>query len=55
MNTSFKDDYHSRFKEKFDASEILKVISYFYTYCSKPVMKLNNNNRAKWLLYILGS
>ncbi|CAL1684825.1 unnamed protein product [Lasius platythorax] len=25
MNTSFKHDYHAKFKEKFDASEILKV------------------------------
>lgn len=26
MNTSFKNDYQARFKEKYDASEILKVI-----------------------------
>lgn len=26
MNTSFKKDYAARFKERYDASEILKVI-----------------------------
>lgn len=26
MNTSFKDDYQARFKDKFDASKVLKVM-----------------------------
>lgn len=30
MNTSFKHDYHAKFKEKFDASEILKVRTCLY-------------------------
>lgn len=29
MNTSFKRNYQAKFKERYDASEILKVI-YFY-------------------------
>lgn len=29
MNTSFKRDYQAKFKERYDASEILKV-TYFY-------------------------
>lgn len=29
MNTSFKRDYQTRFKEKYNASEILKVSNLF--------------------------
>jgi len=28
MNTAFKDDYSARFKERYDANEILKVIGF---------------------------
>lgn len=56
MNTSFKDDYQARFKEKFDASEILKVIERFYKYSFKINDRtINNSNRTKQLFYILGS
>lgn len=32
MNTTFKREYQAKFKERYDASEILKVIRFIFIY-----------------------
>lgn len=56
MNTTFKHDYHAKFKEKFNASEILKVrtLSYLYKLNMYALVEKANEIKINNIYFILG-
>lgn len=55
MNTSFKDEKDA-YKERFNASEILKVIEYiFVNYIDKQIFEKINNNKTIYMICMLCS